>query len=59
MMNHKLHIKYKIFAVAARVELMAVTGEDPKKVVESYPNPKNSPLGPQKVQNDPKIKSQH
>ena len=26
-------------------------------VVEPYPNPKNSPLGPQKVKNDPKIKS--
>ena len=24
---------------------------------EPYPNPKNSPLGPQKVKNDPKIKS--
>ena len=30
---------------------------DPKKVLEPYPNPKNSPLGPQKVKNDPKIKS--
>ena len=29
----------------------------PKTVVEPYPNPKNSPLGPQKVKNDPKIKS--
>ena len=24
---------------------------------EPFPNPKNSPLGPQKVKNDPKIKS--
>ena len=29
----------------------------PKTAVEPYPNPKNSPLGPQKVKNDPKIKS--
>ena len=26
-------------------------------VVEPYPNSKNSPLGPRKVKNDPKIKS--
>ena len=30
---------------------------DPKTVVEPYPNPKNSPLGTQKVKNDSKIKS--
>ena len=29
---------------------------DPKTVFEPYPNPKNSPLGPQKVKNYPKIK---
>jgi len=29
---------------------------DPKTVVKPYPNPKNSPLGPQKIKNDPKIK---
>ena len=29
----------------------------PKTNVEPYPSPKNSPLGPQKVKNDPKIKS--
>ena len=28
-----------------------------KTVVETYPNPQNSPLEPQKVKNDPKIKS--
>ena len=28
-----------------------------KNSFEPYPNPKNSPLGPQKVKNDPKIKS--
>ena len=31
--------------------------EDPKTVFEPYPDPKNSPLGLQKVKNDPKIKS--
>ena len=30
---------------------------DPETIVEPYPNPKNSPLGPQKVKNDPNIKS--
>ena len=30
---------------------------DPKTVFEPYPKPKNSPLGPQKVKNKPKIKS--
>ena len=29
----------------------------PQMVFEPYPNPKNSPLGPQKLKNDPKIKS--
>ena len=31
-------------------------GGNPKTVVEPYPNPKNIPLGPPKVKNDPKIK---
>ena len=29
----------------------------PNTVVKPYPNPKNSPLGPRKVKNNPKIKS--
>ena len=29
----------------------------PQNIFEPYPNPKKSPLGPQKVKNDPKIKS--
>ena len=29
----------------------------PKKDFEPYPNPKNSPLGPHKAKNDPKIRS--
>ena len=35
----------------------STTYVDPKTVVEPYSNPKNSPLGPQKVKNYPKIKS--
>ena len=34
----------------------STTSVDPKTVFERYPDPKNSPLGPQKVLNDPKIK---
>ena len=30
---------------------------DPKTFLEPFPYPKNSPLGTQKVKNDPKIKS--
>ena len=30
---------------------------DPKTVFEPYPNPKNSPLGPKNIKNDPKIHS--
>ena len=29
----------------------------PQTVFKPYPNPKNNPLGPQKLKNDPKIKS--
>ena len=29
----------------------------PKKIFEPYPDPKNSPLWPDKFKNDPKIKS--
>ena len=28
----------------------------PQNSIDPYPYPKNSPLGPQKVKNDPKIK---
>ena len=37
--------------------LCSITYVDPKIVIEPFPNPKNSPLGPQKVKNHPKIKS--
>ena len=33
------------------------TWVDPKTVLEPYQDPKNSPLGPEKLKNDPKIKS--
>ena len=35
----------------------STTWLDPKKDFEPYPNPKSSPLGLQKVKNNPKIKS--
>ena len=38
-------------------ESCSTTWVDPKTDVEPYSNPKNSPLAPQKVKNDPKIKS--
>ena len=33
----------------------STTWVDPKTAFEPYPNPKNSPLGPQKVKNDAKF----
>ena len=38
-------------------ESYSTTWVDPKTLFEAFPNRKNSPLGPQKVKNDPKIKS--
>ena len=38
-------------------ESCSTTCVHPKTDVKPYPNPKNSPLGPQKVKSDPKIKS--
>ena len=38
-------------------ESWTTTWVHPKTVFEPYPNPKNSPLGPQKDKNDPQIKS--
>ena len=35
----------------------STTRIDPKAVFETYPSPKNSPLGPPKEKSDPKIKS--
>ena len=38
-------------------ESCSTTQVDLKTAFEPFPNPKNSPLGPQKVKNDPKNKS--
>ena len=38
-------------------ESCSTTWVDPKTVFKPYTDPKNSPLGPQKVKNDPKIES--
>ena len=38
-------------------ESYSTTWADPKTGFEPYANPKNSSLGPQKVKNNPKIKS--
>ena len=38
------------------MKVVLTTWVDPKTVVEPYSNRKNSPLGPQKVKNNPKIK---
>ena len=38
-------------------KICSTTWVDPKTVFEPYPDPKNSPLGPQKVKNDPKFES--
>ena len=40
-----------------KMKAVQLHNSDPKTVVEPYSNPKNSPLGPKKVKNDPKIKS--
>ena len=38
-------------------ESCLTTWVDPKSIVEPYPNPEISPLGPQKDKNGPKIES--
>ena len=40
-----------------KMKVVQPHNSDPKTIVKSYSNPKKSPLGPQKVKNDPKIKS--
>ena len=54
--NSKLHDRAKLEQNSENKSYQSTLG-DPKTVFESYPNPKNGPLGPQKVKNDPKIKS--
>ena len=59
-------IKIKDQLSPAEAEIWAELGKnksyqyilgEPKPVFEPYPNPKDRPLGLQKVKNDPKIKS--
>ena len=54
--NSKLRDRAEIEQNSENKSYKAILG-DPKTVFEPYPNPKNIPLGPQKVKNDPKIKS--
>ena len=54
--NSKLHDREEIEQYYENKSYQSILG-DPKTVFEPYPNPKNSPLGPQKVKNEPKIKS--
>ena len=53
--NSKLHDRAEKEQNSENNSYQSILG-DPKTVFEPYPNPKNSPLGPQKVKNDPKIK---
>ena len=39
------------------IKSCSITRVDPKIVFEPYPDPKNSPLGPQKVKNNLKLQS--
>ena len=52
--NSRLHDRAEI---EQNSETKVINLGDPKTVFEPYSNSKNSPLGPQKVKNDPKIKS--
>ena len=54
--NSKLHDRAEIEQNSENKSCQSILG-DPKTVFEPCPNPKNTPLGPQKVKNDPKIKS--
>ena len=42
---------------AQKIKVCSALWVEPKTVFENYPGLKNSPLEPQKSQNDPKIKS--
>ena len=56
MTQIQLHDRAEIEQNSENKSYQSILG-DPKTVFEPYPNPKNSPLGPQNVKNDPKIKS--
>ena len=42
---------------AQEIQICSALWVEPKTDFKVYLNPKNSPLGPQKVKNDPKINS--
>ena len=48
--------KVRIKGTINKIKVFPTTWINPKTLFESYPDPKNSLLGPQKVRNDPKIK---
>ena len=54
--DYAIHDRAEIEQILENKSYQSILG-DPKTVFEPYPNLKNSPLGPQKVKNDPKIKS--
>ena len=51
--NSKLHDRAEIEQNSEKKSFQSIWG-DPKTVFEPYPNPKNSPLGPQKSKMTPK-----
>ena len=54
--NSKLHDRAEIEQNSENKSHYSILG-DPKTVFEPYPNPKNNPLVPQKVKNEPIFKS--
>lgn len=57
--NFPLETSFKLkskFTIEENIEnkICSATWVDPKTIFELYPNSKNSPLGSQKVKNDPK-----
>ena len=54
--NSKLHDRAEIEQNTESKRYQSILA-DPKTVFKPYPDPKNSPLGPKKLKNDPKIKS--
>ena len=52
--NSKLHDRAEIEQNSENKSYQSILG-NPKTVFEPHPNPKNSPLGPQNVKNDPKL----
>ena len=55
--NNKKSLEILVHEGNIETDSCSITLVEPKTVFEPFPNPKNSLLGPQKVKNDPKIKS--